>query len=311
MIPKSNPDNTVLFCVIKNDLQRLQQFLPYYRNIGVTSFVFTDNASTDGTYEYLKEQEDVILYSESTTYSSRNRVMWLDKMLNLHGKDKWCIVVDSDEFISYIGFESHNIHELIDVAVSNGYGAITGFMVEMYSESPMFSLKHFDIDSKQYFDRSGYIVSIGPHGLEVHGGPRTRLFHTGNHLAKYPVFYYCDGVHYRAAHYLNMSDTYELSPIWIALRHFKFQTEFDLEKLKDAVADKVYYAKSRHYAPIYDYIQKRCIPTMYNYDVSRLYRNSKSLKCINILEDPFDIRYVDRSDKSFVFIDCAKMDENN
>lgn len=301
MIPNSSPDNTVLFCVIKDDLQRLKQFLPYYRDLGVKSFVFTDNSSTDGTYEYLQEQEDVILYRESTTYSAMNRIVWIARMLNLHGKDKWCIVVDSDEFISYIGFESHNIHDLIDVSASNGYGAITGFLLDMYPESPMFSNKQFDINSQQYFDYSGYTVAPFAHGLVIRGGPRARLFHTKNGLAKYPIFYYCDGVYYRTAHHLVIYDVYERSPIWLAIRHYKFQTESDLKKLNDAVVDKIYYDRSRDYIPIYNYLQKKCTPTMYNYDISRLYLNSNSLKCVEMLKDPF---VVQPKNKSSIWIDC-------
>ena len=136
----------ILFCVVKDELHRMQQFLPYYRNLGVTSFVITDNNSTDGTYEFLQEQEDVTLYREETKYSSILRNSWIVTMLNNHGRNKWCVVVDSDEFLSYVGQETHNLSDLISVAESNNYSVISGFMLDMYSELKMFSNDTFDMD---------------------------------------------------------------------------------------------------------------------------------------------------------------------
>ena len=277
----------ILFCVIRNDLQRLKQFLSYYRNLGVTSFIFMDNASTDGTYEYLQEQSDVTLYRETSKYSAINRNIWVHNLLETHGRNKWCIVADSDEFISYIGCETHNLSDLIEVAEAENYDAITGFLLDMYSESKMFDAKTFSMDNQQYFDYTGYTIENQWFGIIMYGGPRKRLFDINNGIAKYSLFYYREGISYTNAHHLRIDNTVRLSPIWFAIRHYKFQTEFDLTKMRDAVANRTYYNNSKDYVPIYEYMQKRCTPTMYNYDVSRLYKNSKSLRCIDILQEPF------------------------
>ena len=284
-----NGNDVVLFCVIRNDLQRLKQFLPYYRNLGIQSFVFTDNGSTDGTYEYLSEQEDVILYSMPDKYSCMNRIKWIQSMLHQHGKHKWCVVVDSDEFISYVGCETHNLVDLINFTEFKGYVGIAGFLLDMYSDSKMFVGNTFDMDAQRYFDYAKYQVNNRSFGVLIYGGPRSRLFGIRNGISKYPIFYYCDGVSYTNAHYLHIHSNrdYKLSPIWLAIRHYKFQTQSDFTKMKEAIANRTYYNGSMDYVPIYDYIQDKCIPTMYNCDVSRYYATSDSLRCIDILQEPF------------------------
>lgn len=277
----------ILFCVVRNDLQRLKKFLPYYRKLGVTSFVFTDNASDDGTYEYLQKQDDVILYREIIKYSARNRIKWINHMLSNHGIDKWCVVVDSDEFISYIDCESYNLIDMINVAKRNNYDGIAGFLLDMYSESEMFSYTTFDINNQQYFDSYGYNMNKESDSVFIIGGPRTRLFGIKNIISKYPIFHYTDKISYTNAHSLHINADCTFSPIWLAIRHYKFQTESDLQKLNNAVTRKLYYKKSRDYIPIYNYVHYKRIPTMYNCDISKKYINSHSLKCIEILNEPF------------------------
>ena len=42
----------ILICIVKDDIQRIEMSLNYYRKMGVKNFVYVDNMSTDGTFEY-------------------------------------------------------------------------------------------------------------------------------------------------------------------------------------------------------------------------------------------------------------------
>ena len=48
------PNDHLLVATMRNEQIRLPYFLEYYRNLGVDHFLFVDNASQDGTVEYLR-----------------------------------------------------------------------------------------------------------------------------------------------------------------------------------------------------------------------------------------------------------------
>ena len=68
----------LLFVTVRNEEERLPYFLDYYRRLGIDHFLFVDNASTDGTGELLRRQDDVSLWSSDQSYRlSRFGVDWL------------------------------------------------------------------------------------------------------------------------------------------------------------------------------------------------------------------------------------------
>lgn len=57
-----------LFCVQRNEMIKLPAFLEYYRNLGITKFIFIDNNSDDGSFEFLIEQPDCYVYWTNDSY---------------------------------------------------------------------------------------------------------------------------------------------------------------------------------------------------------------------------------------------------
>jgi hypothetical protein len=60
--PALAPEAIVLVACVRNEMIRIAQFLDHYRRIGVNHFAIVDNASEDGTAEWLEQQADVLLY---------------------------------------------------------------------------------------------------------------------------------------------------------------------------------------------------------------------------------------------------------
>ena len=88
IVSTSTGTNIILFCVVKNDLDKMVLFLNHYRKLCVGQFVFIDNSSTDSTREFFQGQNEVILYTTTDEYSSARRVAWINHILINRGMNK-------------------------------------------------------------------------------------------------------------------------------------------------------------------------------------------------------------------------------
>ena len=92
----------------------LPAFLAHYRRLGVQRFVFLDDRSDDGSFEYLLEQPDtVVLHSDlnfghkvelppaiaGPVKDSRIEFLWRSILHDSFAQDRWALKVDLDEFI--------------------------------------------------------------------------------------------------------------------------------------------------------------------------------------------------------------------
>ena len=91
-------DQVLCFCCVYNGIEFAQWFLEYYRNLGVDHFFFVDNASNDGTFEFLAEQDDVSLFfAEGSFKDSAHGVYWINDLIKSYAFGKWTFFVDMDE----------------------------------------------------------------------------------------------------------------------------------------------------------------------------------------------------------------------
>ena len=56
------PDDILCLATLRDERARLPYFLDYYRAMGVRHFLMVDNASGDGSADYLRAQPDVSLW---------------------------------------------------------------------------------------------------------------------------------------------------------------------------------------------------------------------------------------------------------
>jgi hypothetical protein len=171
------------FSTVRNEMLRLPYFLDYYRNLGVTHFLIVDNASMDGTAEYLGDQPDVSLWTTSHSYKlSRFGMDWLGWLHWQFGQDHWCLTVDADELLVYPHSDSRDLRALTDHLDAQQRTAFGALMLDMYPKGALtdnvYEQGQDPIKALGWFDGNEYRHHIHPvFGNQwIQGGVRDRMF---------------------------------------------------------------------------------------------------------------------------------------
>ena len=255
----------LLFSTLRNERIRLPYFLEYYRNLGVSHFLMVDNASDDGTREYLAEQPDVSLWTTRAGYKqSRFGMDWMMHLLWRYGSGNWCLTVDVDEFLVYPFSETRPLRALTDWLDSAGTRSFSAMLLDMYPKGAMHEQPYAEgqnpFEIAQYFDSGNYVISRNPtyRNLWIQGGPRARMFFADQPkkapamnkipLVKWdPSYAYVSSTHMMLPRGLNL--TYEDSggekPSGCLL-HAKFLDTFAL-KAEEELRRGQHYAESHEY----------------------------------------------------------------
>ncbi len=126
----------VVLCLMKNERDILPAFFNHYRRAGVHEFLFLDNGSTDGTFEFLKDQADTTLYVTQGSYrESFDGICWQNALADRHCTGRWTLIVDADEFLLFPGIYTDEVAGLIarcESAISFG---VFCAMVDFFPES--------------------------------------------------------------------------------------------------------------------------------------------------------------------------------
>lgn len=290
-----DPCEPTILVVVKNDLDRIRLFFKHYRNLGVKQFVVMDNCSTDGTLEWVSQQPGVRCYGIYVKYKTENRVAWIEKALALTGYNRWYVVVDSDELLDYIGSEQHQVKDLILHAKDNGYRHLNGYMLDMYSDQPLFAEEcgcNEIVSRFRYFDVSGYYPKnyhsriIDTEINSLRGGPRARLFKNKEiSLNKQSIFYFDPETLYSNSHYLWPYQGSEGKPCSFVLRHYKFLKQ-DLDEFEKRIEEKSFWNGSKEYKSYLNAYQDNSGISMMH-DESKEYTGSLSLSALPFLESLF------------------------
>lgn len=281
-------NNIILICLVKNDLKRLKEFYKYYINLGIVNFTFIDNGSTDGTFEYLEQLENISLFRVYEKYSTIRRQAWISKIMAYYGYNKWFLILDSDEFLVYNECEQRKVNELLEKLMIEKNTRIRALMIDMYSDGVFLEDKKGSekfAEEYCYFDSDTYNIEKHKHFELVTGGMRKRVFgkyeNINPFLIKYPIIYYEKGdiqynSHYSYPFYKNFNININL-----VLLHYKFLPE-DLEKIKNRVKEKNYALGSIEYNA-YLKAYKTNEKLRLKYEKSNKYTNSKDLKKIKLI----------------------------
>ena len=286
-----NNDNVILICLVKNDLIRIKEFIKHYNKLGVINYVFIDNNSTDGTFEYLKSLENITLFSIDINYSTIRRQAWITKVMSYFGYNRWFLIVDSDEFLVYNKCEQNDINKLIKIMESKNVTKLKSLMIDMYADGEFLNIENNNsnniLDSYCYFDVDTYEQERNKRFELVRGGMRKRVFYKyGNispFLIKYPITYYQKGElqynsHFSYPFYKNFSLDLNL-----ALLHYKFLPN-DLEKIKIRVEEKNYASGSKEYNS-YLNAYKSNKKLNFKNNKSKKYSSSRDLNKIKLIKE--------------------------
>lgn len=282
--------DVILVCLIKNERKRIEDFLAHYRKIGIRHFSFLDNASTDGTRQFLMRQPDTNVYLVTDNYTTIRREAWLNRIFSYFGYEHWFVCVDSDELLAYPDCESVTIQEFIATKKKKRIPAV---MVDMYPNTDVLEHVNEDQDTYErfsYFDTDTY-YKISDYKYEaVYGGPRKRVFSSGQNgfncrLTKYPIFYYEKGDFQGCSHYQFPFKKNYSSEFSIALLHYKF-FQTDIEKYKERAKNGNYSSESLEYKTYVSKIKSNSPLTFY-FEGSEKMRSSGDLRRLKIIGSEF------------------------
>ncbi|MHC5022238.1 MAG: glycosyltransferase family 2 protein [Planctomycetota bacterium] len=239
--PAARPDpGAVLgFACVRDERARVEWFLHHQRQLGVDGFCIVDNASTDGTPEWLATQPDVTLYHTDESYAAAAcGIDWLNTLLDRHGQGHWTLTLDADEQLVYPGAERFGLPLLTAHLEAQGADALLTVMLDMYSDRPIGETRYRRgmpfLDACPFFDGEGYGF-LAPHaafeGPALRGGVRERVFWRGRarerpspFLGKIPLVRWGPGKRLEAS-------THRVAGVRLAhetgvLLHFKYFDDF-------------------------------------------------------------------------------------
>ena len=264
--PKDVPASGVLlFVVVRNERIRLPYFFDYYRRLGVTWFFVVDNASDDGTADYLERQPDVSIWSATASYKrAKFGVDWLNALLTRYGHDRWALVVDVDEFLIYPHCDTRDLTALTDWLDASSIRSFGAVLLDMYSKRPIEKTPYREgadpFKQLKYFDSTNYTIRRNRKygNLWIQGGPRQRAFF-GDDPERAPALNKIPLVKWRRG-YVYVSSAHNLLPRGLnlvydewggekatgCLLHAKFLSILK-DKALEELERKQHYAASREY----------------------------------------------------------------
>ena len=187
----------IVICIIKNDLMRVKMFLEYYRKIGIKKFVFLDDKSTDGTFEFLNEQPDVSIYIADKPYTTVRRQVWINKIISELGTNRWYLIVDSDEIFDYLDREHVTISKFINKLMANKQDLVKVILLDMFSAKSLFAdnvYNYKDIFQECNMFLPEYSYERCHYDIRIKGGARGLMFSQMGEkilpvVSKYPLIY--------------------------------------------------------------------------------------------------------------------------
>ncbi|QZO08497.1 glycosyltransferase family 2 protein [Enterococcus raffinosus] len=250
IIPIQQPVNDIgeisLIVGTYNDINKIGEFLNYYRNLGIEHFVVMDNCSDDGTLNFLMKQKDVDIYQINTKYNSQKRAGWRNRLIAYYGLERYYLCLDSDEFLFFEDSENSDIKSLINIMKTKGQKHIRSFLLDMYADKFFYNSTGEDfINQCVYYDWSTYSESKYGVGIHLRGGVRERIFGISNENTKYPLFKATKGDFFTDHYPIFYQQKYSQS-LDCGLKHYKFLPT-DIKKYQEFVKSGIYSNGSSEY----------------------------------------------------------------
>ncbi len=170
--------DVLVFAAVRNEMERLPDFLDHYRKLGAGHFLIADNGSDDGTEAYLAGQPDVSLWRAGGGYkAARFGMDWLTWLMMRHGHGHWCLTVDADELLIYPYWQTRDLKALTAWLDGRGMRAMGALMLDLYPKGPLSGT-----GAPDWFDSGNYSArrQMPKGNLWVQGGVRARAFFAGN-----------------------------------------------------------------------------------------------------------------------------------
>ena len=170
----------LVFACLRNETQRLPEFLAHYRALGVSHFLIVDNDSDDGSDRLLLDQGDVSLWRTRASYrDARFGMDWVGALLFRHGHGHWCLTVDADELLVYPDHEARGLAALTTHLDAQGIRGMGALMLDLVPEGPLDEPAQGTVlEQLPFFDPGPYRCQVMQprRNRWVQGGIRERAF---------------------------------------------------------------------------------------------------------------------------------------
>ncbi|MDT2019454.1 glycosyltransferase family 2 protein [Methylocella sp. CPCC 101449] len=252
----SGTDNPIVISVVRNENERLPDFLQHYRQAGIEKFVFLDNGSKDGTPEYLAAQPDVDLYRCPRPFNWMKKHGWINLLVTMYGRNRWFIYADGDEHLVFDGIENgRTFADISRIMDGKKIRRVRGFLLDMYADGPLLKSDYKRgerlIEAYSLFDSVGYKEEKYKEIISRKGGPRQRAFSKADQnfrpeMTKYPMFR-LEGhdVFANPHHIWPYQDNFK-SDCYFGILHFKFLPDV-IHRIEAAISEKNYWGDSIEY----------------------------------------------------------------
>jgi hypothetical protein len=182
-------ETTCVICPVRDEMGLLPHFLDHHRRMGVRQFIIIDNASLEGTNEYVRAQPDCIVYvTDEPYYTSAYGRDWINRILAETRYAGWLIYLDADEHLVYRGAETTPVQGFLRRLEAEGADCAFAVMIDMYPDGDWAEVTIGPDDRLRaklpWFD-ADYVMRPWPtrpwdppadrFQLQVLGGPRCRL----------------------------------------------------------------------------------------------------------------------------------------
>lgn len=283
----------VVISVVKNEHDRLADFLRHYRDAGIERFFFIDNGSNDGTVEYLCRQPDCHVRQIVGPFEWRKKHGWIMLAIDMigRGRDQWYIYVDADEHMVFEGLGTMSFGDLARRMETRGIKRVRGMMIDMYRDGPLLGSTYEPgtrlLDAYPYFDGAGYDERRFLQIMSKKGGPRQRVFGPADasfrpEMSKYPLFKLSGYDVFANPHHIWPFDDNFVSPCLLGLLHFKFLPD-TIQRIEAAVKAGNYWGGSIEYK-CYQAILSKDPQLSLMSDVSRRYEAPENLVAARLIE---------------------------
>ncbi|MCA0042086.1 glycosyltransferase family 2 protein [Celeribacter litoreus] len=271
---KIGADDVLLVCTLRNERIRLPYFLKYYREMGISHFLFIDNDSNDASRSYLMQQEDVSLWHTKASYKKAAfGVHWMNWLSRKYCHGHWTLTVDVDEFLVFPFSDTRPIDALTNWLDSSGRRSFSAMLIDMYPKGPIDAQVYQEgqnpFEIAEWFDSGNYMISMNPeyYNLWIQGGPRARVFfpedpYNAPSMNKIPLvkwrrdYAYMQSTHMLLPRGLNLVyETKGGEKASGALLHAKFLHTF-LEKTEEELERREHYADSREFVAYHKQMEK-------------------------------------------------------
>lgn len=290
----SSSGNPIVLSVVRNENERLPDFLRHYRHAGIEKFVFIDNDSTDDTANYLAEQPDVDLYRCKRPFHWVRKHGWINLLLGMYGRDRWYIYADGDEHIVFDGIDNgRKFSDLVRSMEKIGIRRVRGVLIDMYTDGPLLKSRYKRgdrlLEAYPYFDTGGYKEAKYREIISRKGGARQRVFAKADkdfrpEMTKYPMFRLSGRDVFANPHHIWPYDENFKSACYLGILHFKFLPEI-LQRIEEALAKANYWDGSLEYRCYATILQEDSNLTLHS-DYSARYISASSLRESDIISTP-------------------------